>query len=252
MKIVACIKRVPATDTRVRVAADGTGLDPAQVEWIINPYDEFAVEAALRVKEAAGGGEVVVVTLGHPDAGKELRTCLAMGADRAILVKDPDAPRRDATATAAALAAAVAPLQPDLVLCGKLAVDRDQGQVGTRLAHLLGLPVVTEIKALAVAGGKAAVERAGDEGTTEKLEVPLPAVLTCTKGLNEPRYASLKGIMAAKKKVIEEQEPQGLTDLLATRAMELPAARPEGRVLGEGLAAVDELVRVLRQEAKLI
>ncbi len=252
MKIVACIKRVPATDTRVKVAADGTSLDAAQVEWIINPYDEFAVEAALRVREAAGGGEVIVVTLGHPDAGKELRTCLAMGADRAILVKDQDAPRRDATATAATLAAVIAPLQPDLVLCGKLAVDRDQGQVGTRLAQLLGLPLVTEIKALTVAGGKAAVERAGDEGTTEKLEVALPALLTCTKGLNEPRYASLKGIMAAKKKVIEEQDATGLQDLLATRAMELPPARAEGRILGEGAAAVDELVRVLRQEAKVI
>ena len=252
MKIVACIKRVPATDTRVKVAADGVSLDPTQVEWIINPYDEFAVEAALRLKEAAGAGEVVVVSLGHPDAAKELRTCLAMGADRAILVKDPDAARRDATATAAALAAAIRPLQPDLVLCGKVAVDRDQGQVGTRLAHLLGLPVVTEIRALAVSGGSATVERAGDEGTTEKLELRLPAVLTCTKGLNEPRYASLKGIMAAKKKVIEEQEAQGLSDLLATRAMEPPPARPEGRILGEGPAAVDELVRVLRQEAKVL
>jgi electron transfer flavoprotein beta subunit len=128
MKIVACIKRVPATDTRVKIAADGTGLDAAQVEWIINPYDEFAVEAALRVKEAAGGGEVIVLTLGHPDAGKELRTCLAMGADRAILLKDVDASKRDATATAAALAV-LAELKPDLVLCGKRqAIDRDQGR----------------------------------------------------------------------------------------------------------------------------
>jgi electron transfer flavoprotein beta subunit len=252
MKIVACIKRVPATDTRVRIAADGVSLDASQVEWIINPYDEYAVEAALRVKEAAGGGEVIVVTLGHPDAGKELRTCLAMGADRAVHVKDPDAPRRDATFTAAALAAVIRELQPDLVLCGKQAVDRDQGQVGPRLAQLLGLPCVTEIKALAVAGGKAAVERAGDEGTTEKLELSLPCLLTCTKGLNDPRYASLKGIMAAKRKVIEEREVAALPDLLATRGMELPAARAEGRILGEGPAAVDELVRVLRQEAKVL
>jgi electron transfer flavoprotein beta subunit len=252
MKIVACIKRVPATDTRVKVAADGVSLDPAQVEWIINPYDEFAVEAALRVKEAAGGGEVIVLTLGTPDAGKELRTCLAMGADRAILLKDEDASKRDATATSAALAAVLAELKPDLVLCGKQAIDRDQGQVGPRIAQRLGMPCVTEIRALAVAGGKATVERAGDEGTTEKYEVALPAVLTCTKGLNEPRYASLKGIMAAKKKVIEERDAAGLSDLLATRAMELPAARPEGRILGEGPAAVDELIRVLRQEAKVL
>jgi len=252
MKIVACIKRVPATDTRVKIAADGVGLDAAQVEWIINPYDEFAVEAALRLKEAAGAGEVIVLTLGAPDASKELRTCLAMGADRAILLKDAEASRRDATATAAALGAVLAELKPDLVLCGKQAIDRDQGQVGQRLAQLLGLPCVTEIKALSVAGGKASVERAGDDGTTEKLEVPLPCVLTCTKGLNEPRYASLKGIMAAKKKPLEERDAAGLTDLLATRAMELPAARAEGRILGEGPAAVDELVRVLRQEARIL
>jgi len=252
MKIVACIKRVPATDTRVKIAADGVGLDAAQVEWIINPYDEFAVEAALRVKEAAGAGEVIVLTLGAPEASKELRTCLAMGADRAILLKDAEAGRRDATATAAALGAVLAELKPDLVLCGKQAIDRDQGQVGQRLAQLLGLPCVTEIKALAVAGGKASVERAGDDGTTEKLEVPLPCVLTCTKGLNEPRYASLKGIMAAKKKPLEERDAAGLTDLLATRSMELPAARAEGRILGEGPAAVDELLRVLRQEARIL
>jgi len=252
MKIVACIKRVPATDTRVKIAADGVGLDAAQVEWIINPYDEFAVEAALRVKEAAGAGEVIVLSLGPADASKELRTCLAMGADRALLLKDAEASRRDATATAAALGAALSELKPDLVLCGKQAIDRDQGQVGQRLAQLLGLPCVSEIKALAVAGGKATVERAGDDGTTERLEVPLPCVLTCTKGLNEPRYASLKGIMAAKKKTIEERDAAGLMDLLTTRAMELPPARAEGRILGEGPAAVDELVRVLRQEAKIL
>src|SRR5262249_17346244 len=108
MKIVACIKRVPATDTRVKIAADGVSLDPAQVEWIINPYDEFAVEAALRVKEAAGAGEVIILTLGTPEASKELRTCLAMGADRAILLKDADASKRDASATAAALASVLA------------------------------------------------------------------------------------------------------------------------------------------------
>src|SRR5258705_471304 len=105
MKIVACIKRVPSTDTRIKVGADGSSIDTAQVEWIINPYDEFAVEAALRVKEAAGAGEVIVVTLGPAEASRELRTCLAMGADRALLLKDADASRRDALATATVLAA---------------------------------------------------------------------------------------------------------------------------------------------------
>ena len=252
MKIVACIKRVPATDTRVKVAADGTSIDTSQVEWIINPYDEFALEAALRVKEAAGTGEVIALSLGPPEAAKELRTCLAMGADRAILVKDAQASRRDAQVTAQALAPVLAELAPDLVLCGKQSIDRDQGQVGILLAYALGLPCVTEISKLAVAGGKATVERAGDGGTTERYEVALPAVLTCQKGLNEPRYANLKGIMAAKKKPLEEREPGELPDALQVRALELPAARPAGRIVGEGAAAVDDLVRLLRQEAKVI
>ena len=252
MKIVACIKRVPSTDTRVKIGADGTSIDTAQVEWIINPYDEFAVEAALRLKEAAGSGEVVIVCLGPPEATKELRTCLAMGADRAVLLKDPEAHKRDAVATAGALAAAIREIGPDLVLCGKQALDRDQGQVGPRLAAALGLPCVTEIRKLEVADGKARVERPGDEGTSESWEVPLPAVLTCNKGLNEPRYASLKGIMAAKKKPIEEQDASGLADGLTVRAMELPPARPEGRIIGEGPAAVEELMRLLRTEAKVL
>src|SRR5262245_55632711 len=252
MKIVALVKRVPATDTRVKVGPDGTFIDTAQVEWIINPYDEFAVEAALRVKEAAGAGEVIVLSLGPAETTKELRTCLAMGADRAILIKDADAPRRDAAATAAVLAGALKELSPDLVLCGKQSVDRDQGQVGLLVAYQLGLPCVTEIRALAVESGVAKVERAGDDGTTEKYEVKLPAVLTCQKGLNEPRYANLKGIMAAKKKPIEERDAAASADRLRVGQLELPAARAEGRIVGEGPDAVDELVRLLRHEAKVI
>jgi electron transfer flavoprotein beta subunit len=252
MKIVACVKRVPATDTRVKVAADGTSIDTAQVEWIINPYDEFAVEAALRVKEQAGSGEVIVVSVGAAETTKELRTCLAMGADRAVLVKDADAHRRDAAATARVLAPVLEEIGPDLVLCGKQAVDRDQGQVGTLLAYALGMPCVTEIRSLAVEDGKAQVERSGEDGTTERYEVTLPAVLTCQKGLNEPRYANLKGIMAAKKKPIDEQDAGDVQDRVSVRAMELPAARPDGRIVGEGTEAVDELVRLLRQEAKVI
>ena len=252
MNIVVCIKRVPATDTRIKVGADGTSIDTAQVEYIISPYDEFAVEAALQVKEAAGAGEVTVVSLGPDEATKELRTCLAMGCDKAILIKDAEAGNRNAGATAEALAAAVKPLNPDLVLCGKQSVDRDQGQVGTLLAARLGLPCVTEIKALAVADGKASVERAGDGGTTEKWEVTLPAVLTATKGLNEPRYANLKGIMAAKKKPIDEQDPAAVDGKLQVKSLELPAERPEGRIIGEGPEAVDELMRLLREEAKVL
>lgn len=252
MKIVVCIKRVPATDTRIKVGADGASIDTAQVEWIISPYDEFAVEAALQIKEAAGEGEVTVVTLGPGESTKELRTCLAMGADKAVLLKDAESSRRDALSTAGLLAEAVKPLEPDLVLCGKQAVDRDQGQVGTLLAAKLGLPCVTEIRKLEVSGGKATVERAGEDGTAESYEVTLPAVLTCTKGLNEPRYANLKGIMAAKKKPIDESEPASPDTRVKVLSLELPPERSGGRIVGEGADAVPELVRLLREEAKVL
>lgn len=252
MNIVVCIKRVPATDSRIKIGADGTSIDDAQIEWIISPYDEFAVEAALQMKEAAGGGEVTIVSLGPADSTKELRTCLAMGADKAILIKDDDAPGRDASSTAQALGAAIAPLGAELVLCGKQAVDRDQGQVGSLLAAKLSLPCVTEIRKLELADGKAVVERAGEDGTSETIEVTLPAVLTCTKGLNEPRYASLKGIMMAKKKPIDEQDAQLGDARLTLSELQLPPERSEGRIVGEGAEAVPELVRLLREEAKVL
>jgi len=252
MNIVVCIKRVPATDSRIKIGADGTSIDPAQIEWIISPYDEFAVEAALQMKEAAGGGEVTILTLGPAESTKELRTCLAMGADKAVLLKDADAAQRDATSTAAALADAVKELGADLVLCGKQAVDRDQGQVGTLLAAELGMPCVTEIRQLEIADGKAKVERAGEDGTSETWEVTLPAVLTCTKGLNEPRYASLKGIMMAKKKPIDERDVSPPEGALQLTSLELPPPRREGRIVGEGADAVPELVRLLREEAKVL
>ncbi|MCB9898967.1 MAG: electron transfer flavoprotein subunit beta/FixA family protein [Planctomycetes bacterium] len=252
MKIVVCVKRVPATDTRIKIGADGKSIDTAQVEWIISPYDEFAVECALRLKDADASTQVTVLSLGPPETTKELRTCLAMGADDAILLKDPLAGTRDATTTAKLLADAVSPLAPDLVLLGKQAVDRDQGQVGLLLASRLGLPCVTEIKAFGLADGQAKVERAGEEGTTESYQVALPAVLTCTKGLNEPRYANLKGIMAAKKKPIDERDVQPGDDGLVTRALELPPGRNAGKIVGEGADAVPELVRLLQQEAKVL
>ena len=252
MNIVVCIKRVPATDSRIKIGDDGTSIDPAQIEWIISPYDEFAVEAALQMKEAAGGGEVTILSLGPAESTKELRTCLAMGADKAVLLKDADAGGRDATATAALLADAIGGLNADLVLCGKQAVDRDQGQVGTLLAAKLGLPCVTEIRKLEIADGTASVERAGEDGTSETYNVTLPAVLTCTKGLNEPRYASLKGIMMAKKKPIDERDVSTPEGALQLASLELPPPRRDGRIVGEGAEAVPELMRLLREEAKVL
>lgn len=252
MNIVVCIKRVPATDSRIKLGEDGQSIDSSQIEWIISPYDEIAMEAALQLKEAAGEGEVTVLSLGPAESTKQLRTCLAMGADKAVLLTDGEASRRDAGSTAAVLAEAVGALSPDLVLCGCRAIDRDQGQVGLLLAARLDMPCVTEIRKLELVDGKALIERPGDNGTSETWELALPAVLTCAKGLNEPRYASLKGIMKAKKKPIDQKDVDPGAGSLAVRSLELPAPRREGRIVGEGPEAVDELVRLLREEAKVL
>ncbi|MFT7464429.1 MAG: electron transfer flavoprotein beta subunit [Pseudohongiellaceae bacterium] len=252
MNIVVCIKRVPATDSRIKPADGGQSIDSSQVEWIISPYDEIAMEAALQLKEAAGEGEVTVMTLGPAASTKELRTCLAMGADKAVLLTDAEAASRDATSTATALATAIGALSPDLVLCGCRAIDRDQGQVGLLLAAQLDMPCATEIRKLELVDGKAVIERPGDNGTTETWELTTPAVLTCAKGLNEPRYASLKGIMKAKKKPIDQQDVDPGNGSLAVLSLELPAPRREGQIVGNGPEAVGELVRLLREEAKVL
>jgi electron transfer flavoprotein beta subunit len=247
---VVCIKQVADTETRVKVSGDGRTLDPAGVTWILNPYDEFAVEQALRVKEAQGSGEVVVVSLGGPGVQTTLRNALAMGADRAIHLRT-ETPSPDGLAVARALAAEIKPLGPGVVWCGRQAVDDDAAQVGPMLAELLGLPCVTSIAKFELSGDAAVVER-DVEGGREIYDVSLPALFTTDKGLNEPRYASLKGIMAAKKKPIDEK-PAELGDAnLEFVTLELPAARAAGRVVGKGADAVPELIRLLHEEAKLL
>ena len=246
---VVCIKQVADTETRVKVAADGKSLDPAGVTWILNPYDEFAVEQALRVKELEPG-ELIAVSLGGAGVQTALRGVLALGADRAIHLKH-EGPAPDPLGIARALAEAVKPLGAGLIWLGKQAVDDDAAQVGPMLATLLGVPCVSVIAAFELQDGKATVERE-IEGGREVVEVALPAVLTTDKGLNEPRYASLKGIMAAKKKPIEERPAAPGEAALEVSSMSLPPARGAGRIVGEGAAAVPELVRLLREEARVI
>jgi electron transfer flavoprotein beta subunit len=247
---VVCIKQVADTETRVKVAADGKSLDPAGVTWILNPYDEFAVEQALRVKEQLGAGEVIAISLGGAGVPTTLRSVLAMGADRAIHLKS-DGATLDSLAVARALAAEIGPLAPGLVWCGKQAVDDDAAQVGPMLAELLHLPCVTVVAHFELAGDHAKVERE-IEGGREVIEVTLPAVLTADKGLNEPRYASLKGIMAAKKKSIDEKPAALGEPNLEVVSLALPPSRSAGRIVGKGIEAVPELVRLLREEAKVI
>jgi len=250
VKIAVCIKRVPDTETRVKIAGDGVSIDEAGVKFILNPYDEFAVEEALQRREKAGAGEVVIVTLGADAAQETIRTALAMGADRGVLLQASPIPA-DGLAVAKALAAELKDGGYDLVLFGKIAVDDYNHQVGAMTAELLGLPCITAIVKLEIEGTTVTAEREV-EGGIEVVECALPAVLSCEKGLNTPRYPALKGIMAAKKKPIEMKPAAlGAARMQVTKLV-MPAERQEGRIVGEGPDAVPELVRLLRQEAKVI
>ena len=250
MKIAACIKRVPATETVPKIAADGKGLDPANVEFMLSFYDELAVEEAIRAKEKHGG-EVIVVTLGPPEASKELRECLAKGADRAVLIADPHWMRRDCRATAKILSAALAGLGVELVFTGRVATDRDNAAVGPMVATYLGWSCVTDVIGFELDGARVSARRESERGI-EHYTCPLPAVVTCQKGLNEPRYAGLKGIMAAKKKTIEETAAVEIASESEVIGLALPPARKEGRILGRGPEAIPALIDALRNEAQVL
>lgn len=249
MKVAVCLKRVPDTASRIRVAADGRSIDPSDLQFIISPYDEFAVELALRAKEASDEGEVTLVTLGDGSSQETLRKGLAMGADRAVLLMGEVS--MDGLATAKALAAELEASDAPLALFGVKAIDDDQQQVGPMLATLLDRPCVTAVASFEVTDGVATCHREV-EGGTETVAVDLPAVLTITKGAFEPRYASLKGIMAAKRKPLETKAAQAVEPQLVVEALEPPPERPAGRIVGEGVDAVPELVRLLREEAKVL
>jgi electron transfer flavoprotein beta subunit len=260
MKIVVMVKQVPDTATQVKInGSDPRKIDTTGITWIVSPYDEFAVEEALRIKEKQGQGEVVAVTLG-PDRAKEaLRSCLAMGCDRAIHVNDPAWAEADTLTTARALAAVMKQEAPQLVLCGRQAIDDDMGAVPAQLAELLDWPSAYWIMEETIAGDGKTV-RAGRqvEGALELFDLPLPAVLAAQKGLNEPRYPTLKGIMGAKKKEIKDLKASDLglaaePPQLTTLALEALPARPPGRVIpGDVATAAKELVRALREDAKAI
>jgi electron transfer flavoprotein beta subunit len=249
LKIVVCIKRVPDTEARIRIAADGRSIDPAGVKFVISPYDEFALETALRLRQAQGEGEVIALSVGESNAGEQLRSALAMGADSATLLKGT--PSLDGMATAHALAAEIREIGPDLVLLGMKAVDGDQQQVGPMLAELLDMPCITVAASIEAEGGTIVAHREV-EGGAEIVEAPLPAVITITKGEYEPRYPSLKGIMAAKKKPLQEKDAQLGESRIEIRGLSAPPERPAGRVVGQGVDAVPELIRVLREEAKVL
>ena len=249
MNITVCVKRVPDTATRIRIAEGGRGIMQDGVKYVLSPYDEFAVEAALQLVEAAGEGEVTLLSYGPPATAETLRSGLALGAHRAVLLTgEPD---MDGWATAQVLASELAGSDDALVLFGIKAVDDDQQQVGPMVAELLGRPCATAVAAMDVEGGVATCRRAV-EGGQEVVEMDLPAAATVTKGRYEPRYASLRGIMMAKRKPLVEKPAPEVESGLALEALAYPPERPEGRIVGEGVEAAGELVRLLREEARVL
>lgn len=261
MKILVGLKHVPDTETKVKVADDGVSLVEAGVKFVMSPYDEYAVEEALKLKEAAGEGEVLLVCAGPESATATLRQGLAMGADRAVLIQDPRFDRADGLVRASALASVATQESPDLVLLGKQGVGTDESQTVPMLGELLDLPHVSAVGTLEIVDGRFTAHRE-IEGAVEVMEGSLPAILGCEKGLNEPRYASLKGIMQAKKKTIDirsaadagiEDGALGEGKMVVWEKLDLPAPRSGARILeGEIDDQVVELVRCLREEEKVI
>jgi electron transfer flavoprotein beta subunit len=250
VKIAVCIKRVPDMEMRFSIAADRTSLDQTGMKYEMGDFDGYALEVGLQLAEKHGPGEVVVLSLGPDGVQEILRKGLAMGATRAVQLKVDQVPF-DGLATAKALAEELRSGGYDLILFGRMATDTANGTVGPMTAELLGLPCVTGISHLDLAD-RTGTARRDLEGASETVEFPLPAVLTIDEGIARPRLASLKGIMAAKKKPLETRPAQLGPANLTVQRMELPADRPPGRIIGEGADAVPELLRLLQTEAKVL
>jgi len=256
VNIIACIKQVPDTEAQIKVKPDGSGIDESGIKWIMNPYDEFGVEEALRLKEKLGG-EVTVVSLGPARAIEAIRTALAMGADKGIHIMDGALENADCYVTATALAAAIKTVPYDIIFCGQRAIDDDSGQVGAILAELLGIPQITVVTRLEVENGKVKAVKP-IEGAQLVIESPLPCVITAQKGLNEPRYASLPGIMKAKKKPVDVKDAAALGISVENKTKVLkfipPPSRPPGKIVSgdDPAAKAAELARLLREEAKVL
>jgi electron transfer flavoprotein beta subunit len=264
VNIIVCLKQVPDTETQIKVGSDGKSIATDDIKWVMNPYDEYGVEEALRIKEKFGG-EVTVVGLGPKRVTESIRTALAMGADKGILVSDEALEGSDSLAVAKALAAAIKELDYDLIFSGQRGVDDDMGVVGANIAELLDIPQLSVIDKVEVAeDGKSVKVKRPIEGSTLVIESPLPALITTQKGLNEPRYASLPGIMKAKKKPFDEKT---LSDLgldaaefgegaRKVKVLEItpPPAREAGKIV-EGETPQEKaagLAKLLHDEAKVI
>ncbi|QVN22930.1 electron transfer flavoprotein subunit beta/FixA family protein [Burkholderia pyrrocinia] len=249
MKIVVAVKRVVDYNVKVRVKSDNTGVDIANVKMSMNPFDEIAVEEAVRLKEAGVATEVIAVSVGVTQAQETLRTALAIGADRAVLVESNDSV--EPLAVAKILKALVDKEQPQLVILGKQAIDDDSNQTGQMLAALAGLPQATFASKVTIADGKATVAREVDGGA-ETLSLQLPAVVTTDLRLNEPRYVTLPNIMKAKKKPLEIVKPEDLGVDVTPRLKTLKVVEPPKRAAGVKVPDVKTLVEKLKTEAKVL
>jgi len=249
VKILVPVKRVPDPATTIRVLPDGSGIATDNVKWVINPFDEIAIEEALRIKEKHAGSEVVLISVGQQAWQEQLRTGLAMGADRAILVRTDAS--LDTLAIARVIAKIAADEKPELVIIGKQAIDDDSNQVGQIIAETLGWPQATFASKVDIAGEKCTVVREVDGGL-ETIAFPLPAVITTDLRLNEPRYASLPGIMKARKKPLNEVAADSLGVDLAPKLKIKTLRAPEKRQAGRKVGSVQELVQLLHTEAKVI
>lgn len=257
MNIYVCIKQVPDTETKVKLNATSTGIDPTGIKWIMSPYDEYAVEEALRVKEKNAGSTVTVLSVGPTRVVESIRTALAMGADNGIHIDLPET--ADNNMVAKALAGALKKeAKVDLIFSGKEAIDDGSAQVSQLVAEYLGLPHVTVVSKIEYTGTSVKCKRDVEGGAAEIVEAPLPALIAAEKGLNEPRYASLPNIMKAKKKEVKALKAAdvGVSDAdqkIRFKNYQLPPAKQAGKkIAGDPAAQAKELVRLLHEEAKVV
>ncbi len=249
MKILVSVKRVPDPYAKISPNAAGTDINRDGLQMAVNPFDEIALEEAIRLKEAGKASEVVAVSIGGAECQEQLRTALAMGADRAILVQTDET--LDAPSVAKILAAVYKREQPHLMLMGKQAIDMDENQVGQMLAAILDLPQATFASKVTLENGSAIVERETDNGI-ETVKTPLPAIITADLRLNEPRYVALTGIVRARSKPLETLTPADLGVQPTTRVRLTQVEAPPARKAGKRVSDVHELVRLLREEARVI
>jgi len=254
MNSIVCFKQVPDTESIIKIDAEGTGIVEEGIKYAANPYDEYAVEEALKLREKFGDGKVTVITLGPKRVEETMRYYFAMGADEGILIKDDEPGKRDPLSVAQCLAEVIKGMDFDVILCGKQAIDDDSAQVGAMLAEFLDIPQATVVSKFEVADDKkSAVAHKEIEGGEEIIEIQLHAVITAQKGLNEPRLTSLLGIKRAVSKTIETREMNVPEAKMKIMSLERPPERPPGRILkGEDEDVVQELIHVLKNEAKVI